>query len=109
MGRRLRLATLRDLADACRHQLLAAGDFNEARGWDVLHPGETWGAEYFKAVGAAGLVDCLHRVWPDEEPTRGEYQLDHVFATTDVASKVKDPLILASSGSDHAPIAFTLG
>jgi endonuclease/exonuclease/phosphatase family metal-dependent hydrolase len=95
------------------YSLLACGDLNEARGWDVEHEGETWGSEYFQLVERKGLVDCLYQHWYEERPTRGDYQIDHTFASPNVASLVASPEVIptyarVSDPSDHKPITFTL-
>jgi hypothetical protein len=53
---------------AADHQVVAAGDWNEARGWDQHPPnaGDTWGADFFQRVADAGLVDCSYRDWGRE-------------------------------------------
>ena len=85
--------------------LIIAGDWNEARGWDLDHRG-VWGAEFFERVEAAGFVDCAFREWKAEKPTHGTYQLDHVFASKNVADQVEVHSAPGEKISDHAPIAF---
>lgn len=104
--------------------VLMAGDLNEARGWDVGHPG-TWGEEYFRNATTSGLFAPLHERWDGERPTRwsgpddqAPLQLDHVLATADLAAKVtrghvderwSNPQVAFSEGlSDHAPVWFWL-
>lgn len=117
------LATLARLAS--EGPSLAAGDLNEARGWDELpaHIGESWGERYFAGVGEAGWVDVTHREWGHERPTRRvptgpSLQLDHILATPTVASLLRDAFLdptwekVAMSGrgrSDHRPIWVAFG
>ena len=114
------LATLADVVRA--HICLAAGDFNEARGWDLSpgHESETWGSAFFDAVRAAGLVDPVNALWREERPTRRVasgpvLQLDHVVASPDVAGLVVNAHLgsrwqdaAEDNLSDHAPIWVTL-
>jgi endonuclease/exonuclease/phosphatase family metal-dependent hydrolase len=100
-----------------RRSLLIAGDWNEARDWDKTHAGRS-GVEFFEQVEAGGLVDCTWARWKEEIATcapegRGEaLQLDHVFATRDIADRVVEPTVQAvgspTKGSDHSPISFSL-
>lgn len=114
------IAALRELtADG---PVLAAGDLNEARGWDERHPGHTWGEEFFAAVADAGLVDVTWGLWGEERPTRiyAEdlgYQLDRVLASPDVARLVRraqlDPYWMQPNSersqlADHVPVWFEL-
>jgi endonuclease/exonuclease/phosphatase family metal-dependent hydrolase len=113
------LATLR--YQAARGNVLAAGDFNEALGWDDTHEGN-WGRDYFQGVSDAGLVSVLHSLADGAETPshRGEhgarFQLDHVVASPSVAAWIseprQDPGWLAATEpddwSDHAPIWFEL-
>ena len=85
--------------------MLAAGDFNEARHWDLSHPG-AWGADYFAAVKANGFIDCLDELWPDEQPTHGELQLDHVLASQ--PDLVTSATILENTPSDHRLVEFKI-
>jgi endonuclease/exonuclease/phosphatase family metal-dependent hydrolase len=103
--------------------VLAAGDLNEARAWDRLNPGDSWGTEMVEAIRRAGLVDVTWRLWGEERrtrfhPTHPPYQLDVVLTTPAVASLINtatvdpawvDPTDVATRGlSDHAPVWFTL-
>jgi len=97
------LASMRSLAE--RGPLIVAGDWNEARNWDCDHAGSA-GAEFFERVEAAGFVDCAFREWKAEKPTHGTYQLDHVFASKNVADQVEVHSAPGEKISDHAPIAF---
>jgi endonuclease/exonuclease/phosphatase family metal-dependent hydrolase len=107
---------LATLADHARHgPVLAAGDLNEARRWDLTHPGETWGSEYFEAVAAADLVDCLHLLWGEEIATRGDYQIDHVLASRSLAVHIIEAKVLdhrldesQHTPSDHRPVEFVI-
>jgi len=93
-------------------RVLAAGDWNEARAWDDLHPGQTWGLEFFERMKEAGLVDVPHRDWEGERVTREPYQLDHVFASSDIAKRVHSPEVVYSPEripADHKPIEFFIG
>lgn len=87
--------------------LIVAGDWNEARGWDVDHAGVA-GAQFFERVAFAGFVDCAHRKWGAEKPTHGTYQLDHVFATIDVARHVDVAVAPGGVIADHESIGFDI-
>jgi endonuclease/exonuclease/phosphatase family metal-dependent hydrolase len=108
----LLLASVIELSQT--RSLLVAGDWNEARTWDDTHPG-TSGAQFFERVTAANLVDCTWEAWHGEKPTcrptnGASLQVDHVFATPDVAPSVRELRVaepLQASGSDHFPITFT--
>jgi hypothetical protein len=102
------LARLRD-----EHTVLACGDLNEARSWDLHHDGETWGAEYFQRVEDVGFVDCLDDVWHEERPTRAGYQIDHVLASPTVAELIDRAELtpgpdVEGDRSDHTAIWFRL-
>jgi endonuclease/exonuclease/phosphatase family metal-dependent hydrolase len=113
------LATLKHQAVA--GDVLAAGDLNEALGWDEGHPG-FWGRDFFRGVEEAGLVSVLHALsdgteTPSHRDKHGaRYQLDHVLATPEVvpwmSNARQDEHWLAASDhadwSDHAPIWFDL-
>ncbi len=77
----LLLATLGDLAQ--HGPVIAAGDFNEAKDFD-LDPATgkqgTWGREYFDRAKDLGLTDVLSALWRRERATRGLLQLDRCFA-----------------------------
>ena len=61
------LATLRHQAEL--GPVLAVGDYNEARGWDKTHTGNS-GRDYFDAVRDAHLISVLHGLWvPEEQAT----------------------------------------
>jgi len=109
---------------AIGHELLVAGDFNEARGWDDRHGG-TWGHEFFHNAEVAGLMSPLYDENRSPEiPTRwhrrGEeqpLQLDHVLATSPLAERIdqwhvdqgwSDPdiAVYEQGLSDHAPVWF---
>lgn len=97
---------------AAAQPVLAAGDFNEARGFDV-RDGKPWGVEYFAGLRDHGLVDSTFGRWGDaEHPTRGEFQDDHVVATADLDALVDEPVVTAERGvpgeSDHQPLRWTL-
>jgi endonuclease/exonuclease/phosphatase family metal-dependent hydrolase len=100
---------LQTLADevARGHSLLAAGDFNESRLWDDTHPG-TWGADFFARVEDVGLVDVSRAKLESELPTRGEYQIDYVLATRDVAGRVHHIGLGPHPGADHESLHFTI-
>ena len=102
-------ATLESVAK--NEQVLVAGDLNEARAWDDLHPGTTWGADYFALAGHAGFCDVTFRLWNHECVTHGAYQLDHVLATNDVARQITDARVVDlddADEADHCPIRFTI-
>ena len=115
------LATLQDLA--CDHDVLAAGDLNEARGYDTSD--SPWGALFFERVergdadGQGILVDVTYRRWAEQErPTCGVLQLDHILATPAIAAVIvdapDDPAVVSPTeplharGSDHRPLRWSL-
>lgn len=77
----LLLATLGDLAKL--QPVIAAGDFNEAKEYD-LDPTTgkrgTWGQEYFDRAKSLGLTEVFSALWRSERATRGLLQLDRCFA-----------------------------
>jgi hypothetical protein len=87
--------------------LLAAGDLNESRLWDLTHPGN-WGADFFARVEEVGLVDVSRAKLAAELPTRGEYQIDYVLATGDLADRVHDIGLGPHPGADHESLHFTI-
>ncbi len=104
------LATIAELCT--RHRfVIAAGDWNEARGWDLTHHGHS-GREFFERVEDAGLVDVTYEQWGrTERSTRDGLQLDRVFATRAVAERIRDAAVTAVeivSASDHHPVEFTI-
>lgn len=101
------LATIAELC-TCHRFVIAAGDWNEARGWDLTHDGHS-GREFFARVADAGLVDVTYEHWArTERATHEELQLDHVFATREVAEHIHEPRVADDAGSDHRPIEFTI-
>ena len=105
-------ALVLEMAQHREMPMVVAGDFNEAREWDVLNPGHTCGAAFFESVETSGFVDITYRDWEQREhPTRfaPDYQLDRVFASGPVASLVAaDDIPESDQVSDHAPIHFTI-
>jgi hypothetical protein len=102
---------LAGLRGVSAERLLVAGDFNEAREWDKNNRNHSCSVAFFKEVAEVGLVDATWEAWGREHPTRANphYQLDRVFHSKDIASRVRmggtpapDPV------SDHAPIWFSL-
>lgn len=105
---------------ALRTQVLAAGDLNEARAWDRVNEGHTWGAEFFSRVDSRGLVDVTFELWSEERRTRfhathPEYQLDVVLASPAIARLITDASVDGdwtadnlASRSDHAPVWFSM-
>jgi hypothetical protein len=87
--------------------VLAAGDLNEARGWDTTHDGY-WGQDWFDRACRAGLYDLTYTRWGHEKPTCGSYQLDHFLASKDVVPYLDDASIGPSSGADHQVLMVTL-
>lgn len=87
--------------------VLAAGDLNEARAWD-LHRGGHWGEDWFAFAEELGLHDVTFRAWGEERPTHASYQDDHVLATADLLPSVRDVRVGPASGSDHASLELTL-
>lgn len=111
------------LADAAtRGHVLAAGDLNEARKWDDINQGHTWGAEFFNSLHPRGLHDVTFELWGEERrtrfhPTHPGYQLDVALASPGVRDLVThadvDPdwtshTISRGEKSDHAPLWFTV-
>jgi endonuclease/exonuclease/phosphatase family metal-dependent hydrolase len=96
--------------------VIAAGDWNEARAWDLDHPG-TAGKEFFAKVRDAGLTDCCCPADRGVEgagdgwPTHGKLCIDHVVATVTVAPHVavRTPTTPQVAGpSDHRAVEFTI-
>jgi endonuclease/exonuclease/phosphatase family metal-dependent hydrolase len=112
----LLLASIIDLVPG--RSLLIAGDWNEARAWDKAHPGSTAGDQFFALVDAAGLVDCTWNEWGEERATCAPeraaeaMQLDHIFATRDIASTLRSTVVDVESSdvstSDHRAISFSV-
>jgi endonuclease/exonuclease/phosphatase family metal-dependent hydrolase len=116
----LLLSTLAVLSE--KAPLLAAGDFNEARDFDLDESGQrigTWGREYFQRMSDKPLRAWLHDQWGEERPTHGKLQLDHVVISPaaagllDAAQKPHlDPMWRDLSSSslrgDHVPIWFAI-
>lgn len=95
--------------------VVAAGDWNEARAWDLDHPG-TAGEEFFAKVRDAGLTDCCCPGDEDGPPThqasgqRGLH-IDHVLATASVSPHVHVtalPTEFEAGPSDHRPVEFSI-
>jgi hypothetical protein len=99
--------------------LLAAGDLNEARGFDVDEAGKplgTWGREYFDRLVTSGLHPWLHDSWTGERATHAHLQLDHIIVSTEARALLArspaphldrawlDPAGSGVARSDHAPI-----
>ncbi len=103
-------------AVAVQGRTLVAGDWNEAREWDLTHVGGS-GAAFFKQLGEVGLVDCTWTHWNETEratchPQQGaSLQVDRIFATVEVATNVHDCAVeaLPSPDFDHMPISFLVG
>ena len=95
--------------------VVAAGDWNEARAWDLDHAG-TAGEEFFAKVRDAGLTDCCCPGEEDGPPTHqvsGErgLHIDHVLATASVSPHVHVtalPTEFEAGPSDHRPVEFTI-
>lgn len=116
----LLLCTLASLAD--RSCVLAAGDFNEARNFDLDDSGQrigTWGQEYFQRVSENKLTSWLYDQWREERPTHAKLQLDHLLisaAATDLLDGTRQPHLDSAwtappkpgRRGDHAPIWFAL-
>ena len=113
----LALETLHLLSES--GPLLAAGDLNEARDFDLVNGEQvgSWGQEYFQRLKEAGLHDVTFERWGEERPTRGTLQLDHVLhndGTKGLLDGLPAPeLDTAWSDQDHAlsdhtPIWFRL-
>ena len=102
----LLLATVRRVAS--EYQVIAAGDWNEARAWDDEHP-DGGGEEFFERVGAGNcLVDvCCGR--KDGPATRGALRLDHVFASQPIRAAVHTLGLGTARPTDHWPVEFTIG
>lgn len=104
------LSSVRALVQAHRH-VLVAGDFNEARRWDEIYGG-TWGVDFFMAVENAGLRDLTYSAWDNrEDDTRDGWQIDHAFATEELAALAGRPEVgppwPTPDATDHRPLLLS--
>jgi hypothetical protein len=112
--------------------VLACGDLNEARGWDDVHSGHTWGEEFFgrmeEGVLVSGVVqakqlvevplsDSGEEVVTRRAPGHPPLQLDHILTSGSVAPRISDVRVdhawtqkrnAADGLADHAPIWFRI-
>jgi len=112
------LETIRRVKDSNKARIIAAGDFNEARGPNSLKPEwGIWGKEYFeKAKSELGLFDVTWNEWSEpsgERATHGDAQLDHILATEDLRSHLVGSTVLENENkntykSDHHPITWSI-
>ncbi len=94
---------------------LIAGDWNEARDWDLTHADGS-GAAFFERVHDLGIIDCTWSQWNQTEratclPERGvSLQVDRIFATKETAVAISDCVVepLPMPEFDHMPITFLL-
>ena len=98
---------------ADKGKVIAAGDYNEARNWDVNHAGNA-GAGFFGCVAERGLVDACCTGGFDAVATRGEeghggLRLDHVFTSRSLVGRVVVTGLGSSAPADHRPVEFTIG
>ncbi len=102
-------------AVASQGPALIAGDWNEARDWDLTHEDGS-GAAFFERVHDLGLIDCTWSEWDQTEratclPERGvSLQVDRIFATVETATSVHNCAVgpLPMPEFDHMPITFSL-
>lgn len=93
--------------------VLAAGDFNEAYGWDASHGGDS-SAEFFRRLGDGGFVDVTQAAWRREVSTHTSkpYQVDRIYGSRGLNVQVAiDPgLSLGPDDglSDHLAISFSV-
>lgn len=101
------LETVRAQAESRR--VLACGDWNEARRWDVDHTGET-GAAFFRQLATMELVDACCPGNEDAAPTHRDLCLDHIVATRDVADRITVGRVMDEQPwpADHRPVEFTI-
>jgi hypothetical protein len=97
-------------ANAKRHPLLACGDWNEARNWDLNHSGES-GKAFFGRLKSLGLKDACCETGADAPATHGELCLDHVVASEPVAAAITFGRVIDREEwpADHRPVEFTIG
>ncbi|HEY2297294.1 MAG TPA: endonuclease/exonuclease/phosphatase family protein [Jatrophihabitans sp.] len=114
------LTTLTRMASVA--PVLAAGDFNESRNFDLGEHGErlgTWGKEYFERVHGAHYRAWLTDRWQEERPTHNRLQLDHVLLSDSAAGLLAEnpPPYLDTQWadasarnhlSDHIPVWFAV-
>jgi hypothetical protein len=103
--------TIRSVKPAKNARMIVAGDFNEARGPNLLNPEwGIWGTQYFeKAESELGLIDVTWSEWKGECATHGDAQLDHILATEDLRSHLMGAKVLQDANkSDHKPITWSI-
>lgn len=99
--------------EASSVHVLAAGDFNEAYGWDKRYATDSC-AEFFARLADGGLIDATQAAWSAEVPTQTAhpYQVDRIFGSRGLEVRLpNDPTMCLSSDdglSDHLPITFTV-
>ena len=89
-------------------RIVIAGDFNQSRAYDAAI-GHVCGGEFLDAMQDMGLVDVTARDWGNpERPTRGNYLLDRVFVSADIATgcAVESAELQQDDASDHAAVWF---
>jgi endonuclease/exonuclease/phosphatase family metal-dependent hydrolase len=93
--------------------VLAAGDFNEAYGWDSRYRTDSC-AEFFGKLASGGYIDATRAAWPEELSTQTAqpYQVDRIFGSEGLQVRLPaDPtrsVGLDDGLSDHLPIVFTV-
>lgn len=104
---------IRLLAQLKPDHVLAAGDFNEAYGWDSSHDTDS-SAEFFCRLIEGGYVDATQAAWQTEVATQTAqpYQVDRIFGSSGLSVHVDpDPAQCVGSDdglSDHLPLAFSV-
>lgn len=94
-------------------KVIAAGDLNEARNWDLTHPGDS-GAAFFGRLAERGLVDTCCEDGSDAaathgDPDHGGLRLDHVMTSRLLSDRVVVTGVGSEAPADHRPVEFTIG
>ncbi len=114
----LMLEVMKDAA--LQHPVIAAGDFNVSRLWDVNDNSDLC-QQFFDAVSGAGFTDVTYEEWGEERRTyfrdgHPPYQNDHLFVSNAIRSRVARAWVdedwadadQRTAHADHAPLWFEL-
>lgn len=95
---------------AVGRRVLACGDWNEARRWDVDHAGGT-GAAFFRRLATLDLIDICCPDERDAPRTHDKLCLDHIIGSPGVADRIAVGQVVDEHEwpADHRPVEFTIG